>query len=202
MQTLEQWLDVATSGLCESAADRVRAEIGEHYASALEAAAADDADPIDAERLAVDALGDAKTANRQYRRVLLTASEEDVLRGLTSRGGRLWRGTIVLVSAVLLVVVPTSTLAVTKYAFATVMVDALLHAIPVGSIRAAWALRILRWATVIGWYTIWFVSTWEFARVAAVLIPVFAVGASHREYRLFVIRRKLPVEQWPRRLWV
>jgi GTP cyclohydrolase III len=88
MQTLEQWLDVATSGLCESAADRVRAEIGEHYASALEAAAADDADPIDAERLAVDALGDAKTANRQYRRVLLTASEEELLRGFASCGGQ------------------------------------------------------------------------------------------------------------------
>jgi hypothetical protein len=60
MQALEQWLSVATRGLCESAADRVRAEIGEHYLSALEASGTTDVDPLDAERRAVAALGDAK----------------------------------------------------------------------------------------------------------------------------------------------
>jgi len=202
MQTLEQWLEVATQGLCGSAAERVRAEIGEHVASALEAADPAGVAPLDAERLAVDALGDARTANRQYRRVLLTQSEADVLRGFTSRGGRLWRHTLVVLSAVLLVVVPSSTLGVARYTCATIVIDALLCAIPVASIRAAWVVRTLRWLTMIGFYAIWFVRAWEFARVPAVLIPVMACGTAHREYRLFVIRRKLPVSRWPRRLWV
>jgi hypothetical protein len=202
MQTLEQWLEVATRGLCESAAERVRAEIGEHYASALESAALDGVDPLDADRLAVDALGDAKIANRQYRRVLLTESEEDVLRRCASRGGRLWHRTLVVLSAVLLVVVPISTLGVAKYTCAAILVEALLRAIPVASIRAGWVVRILRWVNSLVFYTMWFASTLAFARFAAALIPVMAVGTMQMEYRLFVIRRKLPVEQWPRRLWV
>jgi hypothetical protein len=31
------------------------------------------------------------------------------------------------------------------------------------------------------------------------LMPLSAV---HTEYKLFVIRRKLPLGQWPRRLWI
>lgn len=202
MPPLEQWLSVATRGLCESAAELVRAEIGEHYASAIESAAMGGGDPRDAERVAIDALGDAEIANRQYRRVLLTEREEDVLRGFTSRGGQLWRGTWIVLSAVLLVVVPSSTLGVAKYTCAFILLDALLRMVPVGSIRAGWFVRILRWVNSLVFYTMWFASTLAFAKFAAVLIPVFAVGTMHMEYRLFVIRRKLPVEQWPRRLWV
>src|SRR5262245_20019576 len=85
MQTLEQWLEVATRGLCDSAAARVRAEIVEHYQSAIEAAGAVDVESPDVEGQALAALGDAKTANRQYRRVLLTEGEATLLGGLTSR---------------------------------------------------------------------------------------------------------------------
>jgi len=85
MQTLEQWLEVATQGLCDSAAARVRAEIGEHYLSALESANSAGVDQRDAERRALHALGEAKVANRQYRRVLLTESEARTLSRLTSR---------------------------------------------------------------------------------------------------------------------
>ena len=202
MQTLQQWLDVATLGLSDSSAQRVRAEIGEHYASALESAEAAGVDPCDAEHRAVTALGDAQTANRQYRRVLLTESEENSLRQWTSRGGRVWRGTFVLLSAVFLAVVPGSTLGVAKYTCVAILLDALLRAIPVGSIRAGWVVRISRWANQIAFYAMWFISAWAFAKLPALLIPVMALGTLHMEYRLFVIRRKLPVEQWPRRLWV
>ena len=120
MQALEQWLSVATRGLCDAAAERVRAEIGEHYASALESAGTADVDPLDAERRAVAALGDAKTANRQYRRVLLTEGEDVLLRGLTSMSRRLWTGIFILLAAVALVAIPVSTLGYTKYLFALV----------------------------------------------------------------------------------
>ena len=200
MQALEQWLSVATRGLCDVAAERVRAEIGEHYASALEAAGAADVDPLDVERRAVAALGDAKTANRQYRRVLLTEGEDALLRGLTSMSRRLWTGIFILLAAVALVAIPVSTLGYTKYLFATMVVEGLLRAIPVGSSGAGWIVRTVRWGVLTIGLTMTLVSGLG-DRIAYVPgIVLCAVGIVHTEYRLFVIRCKVPVEQWPRRL--
>jgi hypothetical protein len=61
---LEQWLSDATRGLSAESAAQVRAEIQQHYDSACEAG--DDA---------IAALGNPRTANRAYRKVLLTKQE-------------------------------------------------------------------------------------------------------------------------------
>jgi hypothetical protein len=76
MTRLESWLTDATRGLSKDSAARVRSEIGEHYESSIMR----DVTPDEADRLAVAALGDAKIANRQYRKVLLTSSEARMLR--------------------------------------------------------------------------------------------------------------------------
>ena len=78
MTALELWLQQATRCLSRDSAAQVRAEIHEHYQSALENATGSNAE--EADHQAVTALGDARTANRQYRRVLLTSAEEKVLR--------------------------------------------------------------------------------------------------------------------------
>ena len=57
----------------------MRTEIQEHYQSAREAAINGGASQDEANRMALIALGDAKTANKQYLRVLLTASESGTL---------------------------------------------------------------------------------------------------------------------------
>jgi hypothetical protein len=71
---LDQWLFAATKGLSKESAAQVRAEIQEHYDSSREAggAAAD----------VMRALGDPRTANRGYRRVLLTKRETWMARDL------------------------------------------------------------------------------------------------------------------------
>jgi hypothetical protein len=79
MTVLDNWLERATHGLSKESAAQVRREIGDHYESAREAAIAAGAAAEAAERLALSALGDAKTANRQYHRVLLTSSEARLL---------------------------------------------------------------------------------------------------------------------------
>jgi len=80
MAALDNWLEQATRGLSEESAEQVRREIGDHYQSAREAALAAGAADEAAGQTAFGALGDAKTANRQYRRVLLTAYEARLLR--------------------------------------------------------------------------------------------------------------------------
>jgi len=80
MTILEGWLRQATRHLANNSAAQVRTEIQEHYELARDAAIADGASSVEADRLAVNALGDAKEANRQYRHVLLTAGEARMLR--------------------------------------------------------------------------------------------------------------------------
>jgi hypothetical protein len=77
---LEMWLKQATRHLSRDAAAQVRREIGEHYDGALESAMARGASFEEADHLAIAALGDATSANRQYRKVLLTSGEARLLR--------------------------------------------------------------------------------------------------------------------------
>lgn len=77
---LETWLKLATRHLSSNSAAQVRTEIQEHYESAREVSMLAGAPADEAARLAVAALGDAKAANRQYRKVLLTSSEARILR--------------------------------------------------------------------------------------------------------------------------
>lgn len=76
---LDRWLEQATRRLSKDSAAQVRTEIQEHYQSAREAAISGGASQDEANRMALIALGDAKTANKQYLRVLLTASESGTL---------------------------------------------------------------------------------------------------------------------------
>lgn len=80
MTRLDSWLKQATRRLSRNSAAQVRAEIQEHYESAREAAMNGGATADHADQQAVVALGDARTANCQYRKVLLTATEARMLR--------------------------------------------------------------------------------------------------------------------------
>ena len=76
---LDCWLQQATRSLSKDSTAQVRTEIQEHYQSAREAANIAGASQDEANRMALIALGDARIANTQYRRVLLTASEARLL---------------------------------------------------------------------------------------------------------------------------
>ena len=79
MISLEQWLRQATRCLAQESAAQVQNEIREHHDAEREAAKSRGANVEEADRLAVAALGDAEAANRQYRKVLLTAAEMRML---------------------------------------------------------------------------------------------------------------------------
>ena len=94
LNPLDQWLSDATRGLSAESAARVREEIQQHYDSACEAGGD-----------AIAGLGDARAANRAYRKVLLTKRDVWMARELAhskrtsiwnllydsfTRGGAVW----------------------------------------------------------------------------------------------------------------
>lgn len=71
MLTLDTWLKQATRTLSKDSANQVRSEIEDHYNAACKETTPGEA---------LQALGDPKAANRQYRQALLTATEAAFLR--------------------------------------------------------------------------------------------------------------------------
>lgn len=211
MSALDGWLGAATRGLAKDSAAQVRREIGEHYESAREAAIACGSVAEEADRIAVRALGDAKTANCQYRQVLLTSAEARMLRegkwearAICSRPWLKW----------LLVAVPVALVesAATLYFHGKVEVarDMLLAGIGMSPLFAALLLpintplrgRIFRYGKWVAlslavvllygpealkWSWLLFAGFWPMARA---------------EWQRASIRRKLPVSAWPRHLYL
>jgi hypothetical protein len=66
MTDLQDWLRQATRHLAKDGVAQVRTEIGEHYELARDAAIADGATAEEADKIALNALGEAVAANRQY----------------------------------------------------------------------------------------------------------------------------------------
>jgi hypothetical protein len=215
MTALDSWLKQATRHLSADSAAQVRAEIREHYDSAREAALAipggATTDEDEADRLAVAALGDAKTANCEYRKVLLTAAEARMLRqgnwearALCSRPWLRW---------LLLAMTAATVFAANEFFLrGAISLAATLMAggIAIGLIFAAPFLpiytplrgrvfRCVRWAALLAIFGLAFgpnVLKWSWLLVSC-LWPVFWV-----EWTRISIRRKLPVAEWPKQLYL
>ena len=72
---LDAWMIAATKGLADESYERVREEIVDHFHEALDAGVASGLPPEAAARQAIDALGSARRARRQFRRTYLTTSQ-------------------------------------------------------------------------------------------------------------------------------
>jgi hypothetical protein len=96
--SLTEWLQIATDGLAVPGRERVREEIGTHFAEAVKAHLAQgETEPV-AQINALEELGDAKTAQRNFRKRHLTKEEE---KWLTHLGG-MARSKFVLASNLLI----------------------------------------------------------------------------------------------------
>ncbi len=211
MTGLDSWLREATRHLAADSIAQVRREIGEHYESAREATIAGGCSAEEADRIAVRALGDPKTANCQYRQVLLTSAEARMLRegkwearAICSRPWLKW-----LIIAVPVVLVEA---AATLYFRGKVDVarDLLLAGIGMSPLFAALLLpintplrgRVFR-------YGKWVAMTlalvlllgpealkWSWLLISCVWL------LGRNEWTRASIRRKLPVSVWPRHLYL
>jgi hypothetical protein len=209
MTGLESWLEQATRHLSKNSCAQVRTEIQEHHESAREAATAGGANSEEADRLALRDLGDAKTANCQYRGVLLTSAEARMLR----EGN--WEARAVCSRPwlkLLLLATPGAALfaAATLFFSGRITIEwpvlvggvCLLFAapfLPVYTPSRGRIFRVVKWIVLLGtlglafgpgtlkWSWLLFSCLWPMAWI---------------EWTRISIRRKLPVAQWPRHLYL
>jgi hypothetical protein len=211
MPALNLWLSQATQRLSNDSAEQVRAEIQEHYECAREAALSGGASVDEAERQAVTALGDAKTANRQYRRVLVTAAEEKTLRQGNWEGqlicSRPWiKWMLWAISAAALLASAASYLnglhALAQVTLAVGIGTGLSFTVPflpVYTPSRSRVFRVVLWALKVG---VWLLAFGPGALKVYWIVPLCLWQPAWLEWRRASLRRKLPVAKWPKQLYL
>jgi hypothetical protein len=210
MTALENWLRQVTRGLSKDSAAQVGAEIQEHYESAREDLIGGGAALGEAERLALASLGDAQTANRQYRHVLLTSAEARIL-----REGR-WEAHMVCSRGWLkyaLLVIPAAFLAGAAGMFLAGAI-ALSGVLFAGALAMGWlfAAPFLRVYTPSRGRIYRRVKWGAFLALFGALLLAFGPNALKQSWLFWPflwtewvrasIRRKLPAAKWPRQLYL
>ncbi len=209
MTELETWMQRATRRLSKDSIAQVRTEIQEHYESAREAALSNGATTNQADRLAVTALGDARVANCQYRDVLLTSAEARILREgeWEARAFCSWRkwllpaipGTALLVAAACFLagaIGPARVLLVGGIGMGLCFG---VHFLPVYTPSRARIFRPLRWIVLATTLLLAFgpdALKWSWL-LTSCLWPLAWI-----EWTRISIRRKLPVAEWPKQLYL
>ena len=211
MAELDNWLRQATRCLAKDAVVQVRTEIQEHYESAREAALADGATIEDAETCALRALGDAKTVNDQYRRVLLTAAEARLLRESNWEArvvcSQSWLKRLILIVPV---VMAAAFIVLVLTGHAAVARDVLLCGLglspwvvpllfPIDTLSHGRVFRYFKWLAMTVAVLLLFghdTVQWSWLLISC-LWPVGWIEATRAS-----IRRKLPLNVWPRHLYL
>lgn len=208
---LDRWVTEATRCLSADAAGQVRAEIQEHYDSTREAAIGGGALAGEADRAALAALGDARSANRGYRKVLLTTREARLLKQgnwearVICSNQRVkslfrWMPAVPLLAA--LVLFSTGATGVARTLFLGSIVMGFLFIVPFLPVYTPARSRLARgvkWIVLAGMPVLAFGPdalkySWL---LIAVLWPI-----ARTEWIRVLIRRKLPVAQWPKQLYL
>jgi hypothetical protein len=211
MMQLDSWLRDATRRLSKDSAARVRAEILEHYELAREASIDGGATVEEAERFALAALGDAKVANLEYRKVLLTSGEARMLRDARWEarvvGSRPWLWWLLLpipsaalLAAIALVLMGAGAMA--RVVSAGAMGMAFLFVaplLPIYTISRARTYRRVKWVVTIGLLVLAFgphALKWS-GLLLSCLWPLVWIEMTRAS-----IRRKLRVSEWPKPLYL
>jgi len=206
--TLETWLKRATCHLSTISTAQVRSEIQEHYESARDEALGGGAAPHDGEGMALASLGDASIAGRHYRKVLLTKSEDRLLRETT------WEAAAICSRLGWLFPIPVAALCASIWFFIAgqnylaLMLTlgaagmSLLFArplLPINTPARARVFRGLRWAWLAA---VLMLAVWPDFRKQLWLLVAVGWPIVWVEWMLFSVRRKLAVADWPRPLYL
>jgi hypothetical protein len=211
MAALDSWLKQAARHLSKDSAAQVRTEIEEHYEAEREAAINRGASAKDADRFAVNALGDAKAANRQYRKVLLTSSEARLLhegsreaRAVCSRPWLKWMllamPAVILLAAYVLFL-NGATAAARGLVAGGIAMGLFFSApfLPIYTPSRARVYRLFKWLALTGVFCLLLgqdALKYSWLLASCLWIPVWT------EWTRFSIRRKLPVGKWPKQLYL
>jgi hypothetical protein len=209
MTGLDTWLKQATRHLSKDSIAQVRGEIQEHYESARAAAITTGATADEADSLALRDLGDARAANCQYRNVLLTSAEVRMLRegnwearAVCSRAWLKWlllamSGAVVFAAATLFL--RGSIAAVSALLVGGVGLLFATPFLPICTPSRGRIFRVVKWVVLLGMFGLAFgpdVLKWSWLLFSC-LWPMAWI-----EWTRVSIRRKLPVAEWPRHLYL
>jgi hypothetical protein len=208
---LDSWLKQATQCLSKDSAAQVRREIQEHYESVRDAAVSRGKTAEDADLHAVTALGNAKAANRQYRKVLLTSAEARMLRSGNREAraicSRQWlKRTLLAAPAAALLAACALYFGGETAAARVLLVGAVAISLffaapflPIYTPLRARIYRLAKWAALIGIFGLIFgpdTLKYSWLLASCLWIPVWT------EWTRISIRRKLPVVEWPKQLYL
>lgn len=211
MTGLDSWLKQATRHLSKDSAARVRTEIQDHFESARDTAITNGATTEEADQFALHALGDAKTANCQYRQVLLTSAEARMLRDGNWEArvvcSRPWLKRLAFTAPVAAVLGAATLFLAGSLEAARIMLVAAIGMsplcaallLPVYTPARARVFRGAKWIAMIAALGLAFgpdaaKSLWLLVACSWPLVWTESTRAS--------LRRKLPVERWPKQLYL
>lgn len=211
MTELELWLKLATRQLSRDDAAKVRTEISEHFEASRDAALSAGATADDAARQAIAQLGDPRVANCGYRQVLLTSEEARLLSQSRWEANavcsRSWIKPVSFAAYLLLLIIAAGFALTGHASYAT---DAVCIAfgmspflamifVPIDTPTRGLLFRCARWITM-GAAPLLILGSqaWSYSWL---LISCFAPLAV-AEITRASIRRKLPVQSWPRHLYL
>jgi hypothetical protein len=209
MTQLEAWVNDATRCLSRDSASRVRSEIQDHYRSAREAALTGGVIPEEADRSALLALGDPRTANREYRKVMLTSSEAKLLREGNWEASHFcsWMKWALLALPVgAFIAAPLLFLAERPHEARLFLAMGLAFGLfftapflPIYTPSRSKIYRTIKWVVGLGALVLAFgPNALKYSWLLASCVwPVYWIERSR-----ISIRRKLPVEQWPKQLYL
>jgi hypothetical protein len=209
--SLDIWVNKATRYLSKESAAQVRNEIGEHYEASHEDAVLGGANSADAERMAMQALGDAGKANRQYRDVLLTKDDAQVLREGNQEAKffcankRVWLalaclpGLALMAAALLLYTGKADLTSVLLAGSLAISFLVIVPRLPIYTASRSQVARIAKWMLLAALPVLAFGhDTLQYSwLVIATWGPIAWI-----EWRRVQLRKKLPIEQWPKQLYL
>ena len=210
MTTLDAWLRRVTLYLSTESESQLCSEIREHYEAALEAAIEEGATPSAAIVKALSDLGDAAVANRRYRKILLTRNEARMLSEAEWESNRCrpWLGLALRATPVTMLGAAASAFIFEYYFVAQWLLligTAGVFFLAMPTWRASYSpsrARVIRW---IKWVTlaiiIGAVALSSRATEWIGVLTLCAGGIAWTEWVRHSIRRKLPIEKWPKALY-
>jgi hypothetical protein len=210
MTELDNWLKQATRRLANDSSAKVRGEIQAHYESALDAAINSGVTTDEAERKALAALGDAKAVNRQYRSVLLTSAEARILRqgncearAICSRPWLRWSFAVLpFIASAAMLLAGSKEGARELFVVGTfISLLSMATSLPIYTPARGRIFRFVKWIALLGF---WFglLSPAGLAVKWSWLLFSCMWPMASAEWTRASIRRKLPVAQWPRQLYL
>jgi hypothetical protein len=206
---LEKWLMQASRCLSQKSRSTVRDEILDHYEASRDEALGNGATWQEAEVMALRALGDPGEANRLYRRSLLTSAEARILgegnweaRAVCSfpiiKSLMLALPVVVFLAGVFALLARKNELAFSLLPV-SLLCSVLLHGpfLPIYTPLRSRIYRGLKWTALAGVFLAivgWLGWRDSWVCMGGLWICVWT------EWTRFSIRRKLPIDRWPKQL--